>query len=68
MDPAKVAMLAISSGSLKLPPEHEARANDEAWWQSLESTPEEKMDTEQLAFLQALGVDVSGLARSTRPR
>lgn len=66
MDPKKLRLIAISSGGMDLPPKIEAKANDRAWWQRLEATPEEKLDAEQVGFLQALGVELSGAPRSSQ--
>ena len=60
MDPQKVAMLAVASGMVDLPPHLEALADDDAWWERLEATPESELDAEQLEMFAALGVWLEG--------
>ena len=61
MEPVRVALWCVMSGGANLPPDLEAKANDSAWWQHLEDTPEDKLEPDQLRMLSALGANLSSL-------
>jgi hypothetical protein len=57
MEPAKVALLAMSPEALDLPPRLKRLADDPEFWMTMELTPEDSLSAEQLELIRALGVE-----------